>query len=184
MAASVDFWAEETITENTVISVMPMVSAAVVVATRCGLRRALAVASCAVTLVSRAGSQPRQAMTGGAISGPRASRATKHRQPPAASPVSPVPEPQFTPEYVSPAPAATEPVATATRRQPIRAVIAGSTATVSAASGATRVAALAGSTDAATVTSRPVASAMVIADGLITSGGWVLTTRSSPQLTA
>jgi len=85
---------------------------------------------------------------------------------------------------VSPAPVATEAIATATRRQPIRAVTAGSTATASAASGATRVAARAGSTDAATVTSRPVASAIVTDDGLITSGGWVLTTCSSPQLTA
>ena len=55
--------------ENSVISVMPIVSAAVVVATRCGLRRALAVASRAVTLVSRLGSHPRKAMTGGAITG-------------------------------------------------------------------------------------------------------------------
>jgi hypothetical protein len=97
MAASEDFCTEETMTENRVTSVRPTVSAAVVVATRCGLRRALAVASRAVTLVSRAGSQPRKAMIGGAMSGPMASRATKHMQPPAASPTSPVTEPQFMP---------------------------------------------------------------------------------------
>src|SRR5580692_9610864 len=172
MAASVDFWAEETTTENTVISVMPIVRAAVVVATRCGLRRALAVARRAVTLVSRLGSQPRKAMTGGAINGPSASTATKHTQPPAASPSigsrTLLLDPACSPAAVRPAPIAQEAAATASRRQPTRAVTAGSIAVASAVSGATRVAALAGSTDAPTVTSTPVPSPAATAAGLIT----------------
>jgi len=101
-----DACAEEMTTVNKVISVRPMVSAAVVAATRRGLRRALAVASLATGPASLPGSQPRNATAPGTISGPSASTATKHRQPPAA--ISTKPDCPLTcciPENVSKIPA-------------------------------------------------------------------------------
>ena len=158
-------------TVRMVIRVSPIVSAAVVAATRCGLRRALAVASRLTGPVSRPGSQPRNAMAGGTISGPSASTATKHRQPPAAIPTKPE-APLTCPRPVTaariPAPANT--TAAATRSQPAVRLSGCSCWPPRAATGATRVADRAGATDAATVTVSPAAIAIATADGCSTTG--------------
>jgi hypothetical protein len=141
---------------NTVISVMPMVSAAAVAATRCGLRRPLAVASRTVTAAPRPAAPPSRAprpasppstpITGGAISGMRANRATKHAHPPAAiTRKADRVLPLCVPATVSSTPAAPVTAATVTRNHPVRRVTTGAAAEPSAATGATRVAALEGS---------------------------------------
>jgi hypothetical protein len=143
-----------------------MVSAAVVAATRRGLRRALAVASLPAGPVSRPGSQPRNVMPGGTMSGPSASTARKHRQPPAA--ISTKPDSPLTcrrPVNVARIPAPANTTAAATRSQRAPAPAGCSCWPPSAATGATRVADLAGITAAATVTTSPAAIEMATADG-------------------
>ena len=105
------------------------------------------------------------------MSGPSASTARKHRQPPAA--ISTKPDSPLTcrrPVNVAriPAPAHTTAAPTRSQRAPAR--VGCSCWPPSAATGATRVADLAGITAAATVTTRPAAIEMATADGCRTTG--------------
>ncbi len=69
-------------TEISVISVTPIVSATVVVAERFGLRRELSIASLPGTPNSLAGAQPANALSGLTMTGPRISTAQKVSTPP------------------------------------------------------------------------------------------------------
>ena len=110
-------------------------------------------------------------MPGGTMSGPSASTARKHRQPPAA--ISTKPDSPLTcrrPVNVARIPAPANTTAAATRSQRAPAPAGCSCWPPSAATGATRVADLAGITAAATVTTSPEAIEMATADGCSTTG--------------
>ncbi len=158
---SVDAWADEATTVNRVISVRPMVSAAVVAATRCGLRRALAVAS----LRPGRPSAGRAASRGTLMHRRHDQRPEReHRHEAQAAARGDLHEAGLRPltcrrpGQVSQDPGRGEQTAAATRSQPSpRAVPGCSCWPPSAATGATRVADRAGITAAATVTTSPAA---------------------------
>ena len=146
--------AVDSTTENKVIRPIPIVSATVVVAVRAGLRRAPVVARRIRTPNSRDGSQPRTAASGPATSGPAARKPRKKTVPPAATRNTPVLVAGM-PLAVRASPAAPSRTATVTRVFRPRTVPSGGA--VSAATGAVRDAAIAGSSAAPTVTAVPVA---------------------------
>ena len=166
---------ESCVTVNSDISVTPMVSAAVVAATRPGLRRALDPASFVGVPKNRPGSQPRAQIIGPTISGPATISAANTRPPP--PPIS------FTPPSRSccpvPSPARTTPstpraAATNTRFRPIRPEAVFTSCCVrSASTGGTFVAARAGSTAETIVTTKPTAMPSTITppDTTIPPGG-------------
>ncbi len=143
-------------TEMTVMSVTPTVSATVVVADRFGLRRELSTASLPGTPKILAGTHPANADSGLTITGPRTSTARKTSEQPAMTTTRAV-SPGFMdiPATVVPTPATRNSPAKTIRTSPVLKVCSSACAR-SAAIGATRVAARAGSSAATTVTVRPM----------------------------
>ncbi|GAA3444772.1 hypothetical protein GCM10018955_42100 [Planomonospora venezuelensis] len=132
-----------------------MVNATVVVADRLGLRCELSTASLPGTPNNRRGSHPANALNGLTSTGPRISTARKVSAPPSMTTYSALsPGPVLTPYAVAPPPASRNNPAKTPRSTPVRNVCS-STCERSAAIGATRVAARAGSSAAATVISTP-----------------------------
>src|SRR5690606_27694291 len=143
-------------TETPVIRVTPTASATAVAEARLGLRRALATASRPGVPSSRPGRKPTRRTAGPISAGPSATTPRKNSIPPPttrASADGPLPI-TTTPTEATAAPSAQVAAPAATRAGPIG-PDARSAVLFSAAIGGTLVAACAGSTAAATVTSRP-----------------------------